>query len=156
MALHYRKITGYKYVVANQYRGAVPELLGIDVEHQWFQIRSGEMLVWPGYAWNGASGPTLDTSATIKASLVHDVGYQAIRAGLMDPEHRADVDAALYRILRRAQHSWAAGRPTATGRAAAAFWTETRALYYFAAVRAFGRSSTKPLEVEPQDQIYIA
>ena len=33
----------------------------------------------PGYAWDGASGPTFDTGNSMAASLVHDAGYQLIR-----------------------------------------------------------------------------
>jgi hypothetical protein len=155
VALHYRKLAGYKYLVAVQYRAAVPELLGVEVDHPWFQIFGGELAVEPGYAWDGASGTTLDTPGTLEASLVHDVGYQCIRAALLPAERRADVDAILYRMLRRAQQAWANNQPTAFGRAAATLWIETRALYYFAAVRAFGGRAAKFLAIEPQDQIHI-
>lgn len=155
MALHYRKLAGYKYLVAVRYRGEVPELRGVEVDHPWFQILDGELVVEPGYAWDGASGLAIDTPATLEASLVHDVGYQAIRAGLLDAERRADIDAALYRILRRAQQAWAASRPNALGRTAATLWIEIRALYFFAFVRAFGRRYATFRQIEPQDLVHI-
>ena len=152
--LKYRKLSGYKYTVADEYRAGVPELLGVEANQPWFRITGGEMIVRDGYAWDGASGPTIDTVATLEASLVHDVGYQAIRIGAMLADRRADCDAVLYRLLRRGQHKWAASRSTSLGRALAGMWIETRALYYFAAVRAFGRGSIKPTSVENQDRVF--
>lgn len=37
------------------------------------------MFVKAGYCWNGASGPTIDTPSSMRGSLMHDVGYQALR-----------------------------------------------------------------------------
>ena len=37
------------------------------------------MIVEKDYAWDGPSGPTIDTSNSMRASLVHDVLYQAMR-----------------------------------------------------------------------------
>ena len=35
--------------------------------------------VKPGYAWDGASGPTIDTKNTVAASMIHDILYQFMR-----------------------------------------------------------------------------
>jgi hypothetical protein len=146
MLLEYRKTKGYKYLVAAAYRCAVPELTGITIHNRWFSVESGEMTVQPGYAWDGASGPTIDTPATMKASLVHDVGYQCVRAGLLPAEYRGTFDSILFRMMRPA--------PSAAIGKLARVWAETRALYYFVAVRAAGWGAVKPQDVEPQDQIY--
>ena len=43
------------------------------------------LLIKDGYAWDGASGPTIDTKNTQTASLVHDGLWQLIAAGLGRP-----------------------------------------------------------------------
>ena len=152
--LAYRKLKGYKYQVAELFHAAVPELLGVTLDEKWFAIRGGELMVYSGYAWDGASGPTIDTEATMEAALVHDVLYQCIRANRLPKESRAIADAILYRLLRQGQQKWAEGHSTALGRTLASVWVETRAMYYFAAVRAFGALAVKPKDLEAQDIIY--
>jgi len=38
--------------------------------------RSGLLTIKAGYAWNGASGPTIDSKCSMRGSLVHDALYQ--------------------------------------------------------------------------------
>lgn len=45
--------------------------------------RDGQMSVFPEYAWDGPSGPTVDTHAFILASAPHDVFYQMLRENLL-------------------------------------------------------------------------
>lgn len=40
-----------------------------------------QLLLYAGYAWNGASGPVPDTKTIMRASLYHDAWYQLIREG---------------------------------------------------------------------------
>lgn len=42
-------------------------------------IDNAAMYVRPGYEWDGASGPTIDTDNTMEAALLHDVAYQCLR-----------------------------------------------------------------------------
>ena len=37
------------------------------------------LYVYPGYRWDGASGPTIDSEDSMQASLFHDVVYQMLR-----------------------------------------------------------------------------
>jgi hypothetical protein len=46
-----------------------------------------------GYAWNGPSGPTLDTRNFMRGSLVHDALYQLMREGRMDNGLRRQNEA---------------------------------------------------------------
>ncbi len=39
----------------------------------------GRLWISRGYAWDGPSGPTLDTKTFMRASLVHDALYQLLR-----------------------------------------------------------------------------
>lgn len=55
--------------------------------------------VYPGYAWDGASGPTIDTPAAIRASLVHDVLYQLIEIHALPWELRTQADKEFRAIL---------------------------------------------------------
>lgn len=143
MTLRYHRLTGYKYIVAAEFAVSIPELAGVQLHAPLFALMGGILTVRPGYAWDGASGPTIDTPATIAASLVHDVLYQCIRSGLLPATFRATADMVLYRLMRAAS----------TGNRA---WIEIRSLYYFAAVRLFGGSAAKPRSEEPQDHVYTA
>ena len=53
--------------------------------------RSG-MSVQKDYAWDGPSGPTIDTRNSLRASLVHDVLYQAMREGGLPRTFRRRAD----------------------------------------------------------------
>ena len=55
----------------------------------------GNTVIYPRYAWDGASGPTWDTLSTMIASLVHDLIYQFIRLGLIDPKYKTYADEML-------------------------------------------------------------
>lgn len=43
----------------------------------------GRVTVAPGYVWDGASGPTIDTPDSVCAALGHDVMYELMRGGLL-------------------------------------------------------------------------
>ena len=52
-----------------------------------------------GYAWDGPSGPTIDTKTFMRGSLVHDALYQLMRAGVLDAEQwRKPADKELKRL----------------------------------------------------------
>jgi hypothetical protein len=53
-----------------------------------------------GYAWDGASGPTLDTRNSMRASLVHDSLWQLIAAGELGEGYRASADKEFHSILK--------------------------------------------------------
>ena len=50
--------------------------------------RVRRILVEDGYAWDGASGPTVDTRGSFEAALVHDVLYQCMRLGYVTPDEK--------------------------------------------------------------------
>ncbi len=89
---------GYKYQIKAPYavrielRPEAPIHTGfIDLD------RAGTLSLRDGYAWDGPSGPTLDTPSFMRGSLVHDALYQLMREGHLDPAvHREAAD----RILR--------------------------------------------------------
>lgn len=57
--------------------------------------REGKLLVLDGYAWDGPSGPAIDTTNFMRGSLVHDVLYQLIRLGQLDSSWRDHADKIL-------------------------------------------------------------
>jgi hypothetical protein len=44
---------------------------------------NGLLTAKPGYAWDGPSGPTIDTHTFMRGSLFHDICYQMMREGLI-------------------------------------------------------------------------
>lgn len=93
--------------------------------------KQGRFTVYPGYMWDGASGPTVDTPDTIKASLGHDAGYEAIRRGHLPPEAKAVIDRWFHDQLIRD------GVP------------DFRAYAWYRGVDLFGRSSTLAMNQRP-------
>jgi hypothetical protein len=60
---------------------------------------AGVLTIKEGYAWDGPSGPTIDTVTGLRASLVHDALYQLIRMKLLDKRSRKTADKLFHRIL---------------------------------------------------------
>lgn len=55
-------------------------------------MASGLLVVYPGYIWDGASGPVFDRKSNMKAGLAHDALYHMLRAGSLDQKYRAPAD----------------------------------------------------------------
>lgn len=96
MPIKYR--AGYKYVLAEDHSSWVGLLAGVDTP--FIKMADGEMTISKGYAWDGPSGPTIDTPAFMRGSLVHDALYQLIRGGLLPKDDREVADDILKRIVR--------------------------------------------------------
>jgi hypothetical protein len=72
---------GYKYQVYEDCWLLTP-VKGYRVNHRFFELfEDGRLLVRVGYAWDGASGPTWDTTSSMRSSLGHDVLFQMLRLG---------------------------------------------------------------------------
>lgn len=82
--------------------------------------QTGRVEIGPDYAWDGASGPAINTKNFRRGSLIHDALYQLIREGYLGLEHRPAADAVLYRTVIE-DGMW-----------------RTRALWVYAAVRVGG------------------
>jgi len=98
-----RYADGYKYQLRAAYAVALPELADparAAIATDWIELDAdGSLRIRPGYAWDGASGPTLDTRDTMRASLVHDALYQLMRMQRLDRKvHRAIADRIFHRI----------------------------------------------------------
>lgn len=92
--------SGYKYQLVSRYILRTPIFPRKPILTRYVSLSTtGWLHVRDGYAWDGASGPTIDTRDTMRASLVHDSLYQLMRLGLLDRSHRRDVDLLFRRIL---------------------------------------------------------
>ena len=127
--IHYRD--GYKYQLVEYYTVGVaihPETL---IEHDYIRLRpDGTLTISKGYAWDGPSGPTLDTKNFMRGSLVHDALYQLIGEGLLPMAARDIADRELRRICLEDGMS------------------EARAWWVYQAVRIFGNAAAATPEKE--------
>lgn len=67
---------------------------------------NGWLTISVGYAWDGASGPTIDTRNSMRAGLVHDALYQLMREELLSQSKRKEADWEFYLLLRKDGMSW--------------------------------------------------
>ena len=92
---------GYEYQLAEPYTTRVsiyPQALILD---EFIRMQpDGLLTILSGYAWDGASGPTIDSKNTMRGSVVHDALFQLMREGFLDVKWRKQADKELYRILR--------------------------------------------------------
>lgn len=94
----------------------------------------GATVIYGGYSWNGPSGPTWDTLDSMIGSLVHDLVYQLIRLGLIDPKYKEYADRLFHDLC------------TEDG------MMPLRADIWQWAVLTFGRSATRP-SAEPVEEV---
>ncbi len=128
MGIKYRK--GYKYQLAEEFAIQTGIILGEDAKEivtQWIELDpNGTLNILKGYAWDGPSGPTVDTSNFMRGSLVHDALYQLIRQSWLDIKWREQADKELKRICLEDGMS------------------KIRAWYVYKSVRRFARKAALP------------
>ena len=127
--------SGYKYQLTSDYSVQVEAIPFAAVCDEFICLDAEGMLtIKAGYAWDGPSGPTFDTTSFMRGSLVHDALYQLISEGLIPDFYRDYADRTLYRLCREDGMS------------------SVRAWYVLKAVQAFGEAHTKeaiPVQVAP-------
>ena len=127
--IKYRKIDGYKYQLMEKYVHETKWVLpnAVQMRGRWVGLsRTGRLTLKKGYAWDGPSGPTIDTKNFMRGSLVHDACYQLMREKLLPTTKRKPADVLLWLICIEDGMS------------------RTRADYVYHAVRVFGGSSARP------------
>ena len=100
----YQDLRAYKYRVENEYHQQVTGKL---IPKEVAEVRRdsdqvlllkltplGELTIYEGYAWDGPSGPTVDTPSFMRGSLVHDALYQLLRDTSYGEERKARRKAA--------------------------------------------------------------
>lgn len=141
-----RKRQGYKYVVRTPWTFALSHNHGVfTVHHQrydlpgraepFLEFRGHALIVHPGYHWDGASGPTIDSASVMAASLYHDAAYQAMRLRYIPAPHPGPLSPGDWRKMideefRACLESEGMG------------WFRKR--YYYRGVRLGGRRSARP------------
>lgn len=118
--------SGYKYQLTEAYTVQTALRPATNINHGFIALTpSGLLVICSGYAWDGPSGPTIDTKNFMRGSLVHDALYQLMREKLLDCGWRETADAELRRICIEDGMSW------------------LRAWWVFKAVRMAGESSAE-------------
>jgi hypothetical protein len=133
----YRDITPYKYQLAATIHfdtgikgySFIATYLGM--------TPSGTLIIREGYMWDGASGPTMDSECSMRASLLHDALFQLIRLNLLPLKIKPIADKLFHDILI---HDGMA---------------PIRAMFWYEAIQHFSASSCVPGS-EPLDKILTA
>ena len=95
MKLKYRTVKMFKYITLEEYRHKTPfhhmaaKAPLVELAHD------GTLIISPGFFWDGASGPTVDTQDSMRGSLVHDALYFLMRLGLIPIEAKQEADRLL-------------------------------------------------------------
>lgn len=124
---------GYKYQIAGDFIAKLADLCefprrGHEIDTDFIWLGDGSLLILrKGYAWDGPSGPAIDTRNFMRGSLIHDALYQLIREGHLDKNvYRILADKALYQTCRNDGMSW------------------LRANIVYYSVRVFGNPAARP------------
>lgn len=98
---------GYKYQLTRDTWIKLP-FAPEKIIRTWFiEFRAdGWLWIRKGYAWDGPSGPTVDTHTFMRSSLIHDVLYQLMRMTLLPQSFKKPADVILYRISREDGMMW--------------------------------------------------
>jgi hypothetical protein len=97
-AIQYR--SGYRYQLAAAYSVQVNIFPDALIRTEFIDLTpDGWLTMRRGYAWDGASGPTLHTRNTFRGSLVHDALYQLMREEHLPRSWRRAADLEMQRIL---------------------------------------------------------
>ncbi len=118
----------YKYQLASEYRIKIKILPEENIVTDFIELdATGELKVKNGYAWDGPSGPVIDTKENLRASLIHDALYQLMRVEkLKSRTHRKTADRIFRNICKQDGVS------------------RVRANIYYKALRKFGKPAASP------------
>lgn len=87
---------GYKYQLATKLTIQIEITPEEDIDTQFISLtHEGWLTIKSGYAWDGPSGPTVDTPTFMRGSLIHDALYQLMRVGKVSPGQRKYADELL-------------------------------------------------------------
>lgn len=97
MPIRYRE--GYKYALHESYSVQTAIRPGAFIFTDFLRLDTdGVLYIKAGYAWDGPSGPAIDTKSAMRGSLVHDAGYALLREGHLPLSFRRVVDEEYRRI----------------------------------------------------------
>lgn len=123
---------GYKYQLAENYRVQIG-ITGHTICQGPIKLTvQGFLTIKKGYAWDGPSGPAIDTKNFMRGSLVHDALYQLMRYGRLDPEKYRDTADRLLQQMCIEDGMW-----------------KLRAWWVYRAVRTFAARAATPENKRP-------
>ena len=94
MTIYFKK--GFKYQLTRDHVFTLPPYFDhIEYESKFIRIADSKVVVLAGYAWDGPSGPAVDTENFMRGSLRHDVKYQLMRLGVIWQKFRGTADLQL-------------------------------------------------------------
>lgn len=100
--ISYKK--GYKYQIVDSYTVDIPIKPEADIASPstFIQLtKQGKLTLKQGYAWDGPSGPTIDTLNFMRGSLVHDALYQLMREGSLVSSEAVDYRLQADKLLQQ-------------------------------------------------------
>ena len=97
----YRKLRKYEYQLMDDYIIQIDIKPIQNIEFNFLSLSSDGILnIRKTYAWDGPSGPTIDTRDFMRGSLVHDALYQLMRLQALDCKlYRKRADEILKGVL---------------------------------------------------------
>ncbi|MCH8807455.1 MAG: DUF1353 domain-containing protein [Planctomycetes bacterium] len=92
--------SGYKYQLATAYPIKINIKPKKDIDTEFIKLKKpGDLTVARGYAWDGPSGPVVDTRQNLRASLVHDALYQLMRHNELSVKTHKDKADKLFKKM---------------------------------------------------------
>jgi hypothetical protein len=133
---YYRELKHYKYQLMQDYTINIDIQPDKIIDTNFIALTTaGALTIKNRYAWDGPSGPTIDTKSFMRGSLVHDALYQLMREKYLDYKiHRKYADDLLKKICLDDG------------------MCRLRAWYVYQAVRLFAEKNATPTE-KPKDEI---
>lgn len=99
---------GYKYQLKESYFLAIEIKPATPINTDYINLDTvGNLTILEGYAWDGPSGPTIDTLTFMRGSLVHDALYQLMREGHLDHNIYRDTADRILQKMCKEDGMWA-------------------------------------------------
>jgi len=99
--------SGYRYQLAEDEVTKTDILQSQTIRTEFMSLfPDGTLVISRGYAWDGPSGPALDTPSFMRGSLIHDALYQLLRMELLEPHWREVADEELVRVCKEDGMGW--------------------------------------------------
>jgi hypothetical protein len=139
LKISYRNIQKYKYQLMMDYKDKIAiKNLQQNISTKFIDLTTdGDLTIRNHYAWDGPSGPTIDTKTFMRGSLVHDALYQLMRLEHLDYKvHRDFADDLLKEVCLHDGMFW------------------LRAWYVQKAVHLFAKKHAMPPERQPNRPTY--
>ena len=91
--------SGYKYKLEAQYDDVIPLRPASDIKTDFVVLlKNGYLAIHKGFAWDGPSGPAIDTASFLRGSMIHDLLYSLMRSGHLPTTFKDQADVLLRRM----------------------------------------------------------